>query len=212
MKRFGKSMVAASALCLSAGCIHLATNDPWMSGDVIGVKKAAPEPDLAAAWRGEADPWKGAEKSPGTVIGGDSAFDRGGGAAAVRSASSLDRGDRGGRGAPGVERELGDLTARVDRLERLVEPGAVAGAPRASGPRLPSAQAVAIYKVDPSGQTAWIAAGTRNGIQEGQTLQVMRGGKAVAQARVARVWPDASELTVLWANDKLRRGDSVVPR
>ncbi|MHC5057059.1 MAG: hypothetical protein ACYTKD_20470 [Planctomycetota bacterium] len=206
MKRFGKGILAVSALCLSAGCIHLASSDPWMSGDVIGVKKAAPEPDLTATWRGEADPWKGVEKPPGAVIGGDSAFDKGKGAAAARSAASVSR------GSPGVEREVRALAARVDRLERLVGTGAPAPAPRASAPALPSARAVEIYKVDPTGQTAWIAAGTRQGIQDGQTLQVMRGGKAVAQARVARIWPDASELTVLWANGKLQRGDSVTPR
>ncbi|MHC4252789.1 MAG: hypothetical protein ACYS9X_27030 [Planctomycetota bacterium] len=204
MKTFGKSMFAVSALCLSAGCIHLASSDPWMSGDVIGVKKAAPETDLAATWRGETDPWKDTGKAPGAVIGGDSAFDKGKGAAAVKSATST------GGGSSGVEREVRALAARVDRLERLV--GTSAPAPRASAPARASVQAVEVYKVDPTGQTAWIAAGTRQGIKEGQTLQVMRGGKAVAQARVARIWPDASELTVLWANGKLQRGDSVTPR
>jgi hypothetical protein len=183
-------------------------NDTWGSGQVIGVTRPAPAPapDATAVWQGKGDPWKDAAKPSGAVIGGDSAFEKGRGASAA---------GRSSRGAAGVERELRDLDARVDRLERLVAAGGVgtsARPARASAPARAPGRPVEIYKVDRTGQIAWIAAGTRRGIKEGQTLQVMRGGRAVAQARVARVWPDQSELTVLWASGKLQRGDSAVPR
>ena len=212
MSRWGmmKSIFALAALVVPIGCIHLLARDPWMSGDVIGVKQTAPKTELGAAWRGEADPWKGTEKVPGAVIGGDSALDGGKGAAAAADAASSDRGDHG---APSVEGRLVALAARVDRLERLVESGAAGGAPRASAPpSKPPARPIDIYKVDPSGQTAWISAGTEKGIEKGQTLDVKRGGKTVAVARVTRVWPDTSELAILWAAGKLQRGDTVVPR
>ncbi len=199
-----KSILAIAALVVPAGCIHLAGPDPWKSRDVISQPKPAARSDLAAEWRGEADPWKDAEKSPGAVIGGDSAFEKGRGA----GAAPLDV--RGG--TSDVERELSALSSRVDRLERRAEPGASARTPRASAPAMPPERPVEIYKVDPSGQTAWIAAGSQRGMKKGQTLDVMRGGKAVAVARVVRVWPDTSELAILWANGKLQRGDSVVPR
>ncbi len=206
--RVAAGALGALALGLSTGCIHLVRNDTWGSGEVIGVTKPAPDPAPSAAtvWQGKGDPWKDPAKPAGAVIGGDSAFEKGRGESVAGGSS---------RGTAGLEHELRDLDARVDRLERLVASGGVgtsASPARASAPARAPGRPVEIYKVDPTGQTAWIAAGTRRGMKEGQTLQVMRGGKAVAQARVARVWPDQSELTVLWANGKLQRGDSVVPR
>jgi hypothetical protein len=204
-----KSLFALAALVVPIGCIHLLARDPWMSGHVIGVKQTAPKTELDAAWRGEADPWKGTEKIPDAVIGGESALDGGKGAAAAADAALSDRGNRS---AASVEGQLVALAARVDRLERLVDSGAASAAPRAAAPSKPPARPIDIYKVDPSGQTAWISAGTQNGIKKGQTLDVKRGGKSVAVARVVRVWPDSSELAILWASGKLQRGDTVVPR
>jgi len=211
MRRWGtgKGILAIAGLVVSAGCIHLVKNDPWMTRDVIGVKRAAPKPDLAAAWRGESDPWKDVEKSPGSVIGGDSALDGAGAAEAVAGAITS---DRGGPGASGLEGELRALAARVDRLERRVGTGVAAQGRPAPRTAAPPKRAVDIYKIDPTGQTVWIGAGTRAGMEKGRTLDIVRGGKAIGVARVMRVWADRSELAVLWASGKLKTGDTVVPR
>jgi len=203
-----KGIFAIAGLVVSAGCIHIVKNDPWTSGHVIGVKKTAPEPDLAAAWRGEADPWKDAERGPGNVIGGDSALDGAGPGNTVAGATPS---DRGGPGASGLEGELRALAARVDRLERRAGIDVAAQGrpvPPAAAPKRP----VDIYKIDPTGQTVWISAGSQRGMEKGQTLDIVRGGKAIGVARVVRVWADRSELAVLWASGKLKRGDTVVPR
>jgi len=211
MRRWGtaKGIFAIAGLVVSAGCIHIVKNDPWTSGHVIGVKKTAPEPDLAAAWRGEADPWKDAERAPGNVIGGDSALD---GAGAAEAVAGPVPSDRVGPGASGLEGELRALAARVDRLERRVGTGVAAQGRPAPRTAAPPKRAVDIYKIDPTGQTVWIGAGSRSGMEKGRTLDILRGGKAIGVARVVRVWADRSELAVLWASGELKSGDTVVPR
>jgi len=211
MTRWGtaKGILAIAGLVLFAGCVHIVKNDPWMSGDVIGVKKTAPEPDLAVAWRGEADPWKDAEGSPANVIGGESALDGPGAARGIAGAVSSDPRPSN---ASGLEGELRALAARVDRLERRAGTGVAVEARSAPRAAAPSKRPVDIYKVDPAGQTVWITAGTRTGIEKGRTLDILRGGKAIGVARVVRVWSDRSELAVLWASGKLMRGDTAVPR
>lgn len=206
--RMKTSVFALAALVVPMGCIYLAGRDPWISDDVIGIRKTASGPDLAAAWQGKGDPWKDAEKIPGTVIGGDSVLAGDKRAATVANAASANRVDLGPQS---VERKLNALAARIDRLERIARSdGSVQSVP--SSPARPPAPPVEIYKVDPSGQIAWVSAGTQKGMKKGQTLDIMRAGKAVGVARITRVWPDTSELAVLWATGALQRGDTVVRR
>ena len=197
-----KRILAVSVAALAAGCIQLADEDRWGEQPVFTrAKPAAPRQDVRAAWRGEADPWAETKRTPAdaNVIGGESAFvekgAKAGAPAAGRSSGSA------------LGREVAVLAARVERLERLV--GATGPAPAAAADAAPTA---AIYKVHPDGRTAWISAGSAKGVRKGQGFRVVRGGTVVAQVQVARVWPNVAELSVLWANGELKRGDGVVPK
>jgi hypothetical protein len=111
---------------------------------------------------------------------------------------------------PTTRRDLQHLSARVDRLERMVTTGAPAPhATVAPAPAAPlAAAALEIYQVSPDGRSAWVSKGSSKGMKQGQTFQVKRGNEVVGQVQVVRVWPEVSELSVLWSNGAVKRGDS----
>lgn len=196
----------ACAAVLAAGCFPIQQQDPWGQRGVVMGTEARREQDRAKAmWEGRGNPWADL-KSPSGVIGGDSSF-RGGSAARAPSRWSP---PPARETDTEVAREVQVLAARVDRLERLLTSGS---APKAAAPVAPVAKpALTIYKVHPDGRTAWVTAGSSSGVTQGQTFHVTRGGAAVAQVQVARVWPNVAELSVLVANGKLQRGDVVTPK
>jgi len=176
-----------------AGCVAMSDAPaPGEPAGVIGARTMQTEQQFQAMAR-QASGWGTQGAQAPAVIGAGS------GAGAVVSRSDASVGE--------LERELRVLSARVERLERNL--GASAGAQAPAAPAAGAAVA-SIYQVSPDGQTAWVSVGAQAGIKEGQSLQVKRGGTVVAQLQVARVWPQVSELSVLWANGTIQRGDQVV--
>jgi len=193
------------AVIVSAGCFRSGYYDPWAQRGITMRPEARRQQDQAKAmWEGKANPWADLKSTPTNVIGAESTFKGGAPARAQPRRNPPSQKISDGE----VTRELQVLAARVDRLERIVGSG---GATKATAPAQAQRPAMTVYKVHPDGQTAWVAAGSAAGINKGQTFQVTRGGTAVAQAQVARVWPNVAELSVLWANGKLQRGDVLAP-
>jgi hypothetical protein len=187
---------ALAALALAGGCFVVPQPASSTWGDpsgVIGGRTAEEEREFRAMSERGASGWG----ESGGVIGGRSAFEAG----SVKAAGSS-RAD-----VASLEQEVRVLSARVERLERLVGSGGSGTAVAAA----PAAASLTVYQVSPDGQTAWVSSGTTSGISQGQTFQVRRAGENVAQVQAARVWPKVTELSVLWANGPLKRGDSVVP-
>ena len=208
----------ASAVVLASGCMIIQTA-PWgRRGIVMNDAARSDQARAEAVWHGRADPWAEIGTVPSGAIGVESGFSGGvPGTQATRTLSATRRPPDGTLSGAELTREVEVLAARVERLERTVARGAegaganaTAGADTRAAAATPS-PARLIYKVHPDGQTAWVHAGSTSGLKPGQTFRVTRGGKAVAQVRVARIWPNVAELSVLWANGKLARGDSVVP-
>ena len=194
----------ACAVIVSAGCFRTGYYDPWAQRGITMRPEARREQGQAKAmWEGRGNPWADLKK-PTNVIGGESSFKGGAPARTHPRRNPPSQKISGGE----VARELDVLAARVDRLERIVGSG---GATKATAPAAAPRPAMTIYKVHPDGQTAWVTAGSSAGVNKGQTFQVTRGGTAVAQVQVARVWPNVAELSLLWANGKLQRGDVLEP-
>jgi hypothetical protein len=164
--------------------------------------------------------------APGGVIGAQSSFDTNGSIVGQSTPSGVTFGAPPAPtyGAPPVNaynatppsaqndyalsQEMQVLSARIERLERLMAPQAAA--PVAPMPTPVTQPTLSIYQVSPDGRIAWISSGTSSGIRQGQTFQIVRGSNAIGQAQVTRVWPGVSELSVLWSNGALQRGDGAV--
>jgi hypothetical protein len=179
--------------------------DPWERRGVTMKPEARREQQKAKdAWEGKGDPWSDLKEKPTNVVGGESRFKN------ETPGRAQPRRNPPPQKIPDAEvmRELQVLAARVDRLERMMLSNA---ATKAATPAPAPRSVMTIYKVHPDGQTAWVASGSTAGINKGQTFQVTRGGTAVAQVQVSRLWPPVSELSLLWANGKLQRGDVLAP-
>lgn len=191
MRNFG-----LCAAFLLAGCfVSPDAPAPGEPAGVIGARTMQTEQQFQAMAR-QAQSW-GKEVQAPAVIGGTSTFERG--AAASRGTSDTSLAE--------LAREVRVLSARVERLERNMA-GSAAQAPAAA--IAGGAPVASIYQVSPDGQTAWVSVGSSSGIKEGQSFQVKRGATVVAQVQVVRVWPQVSELSVLWASGTIQRGDQLV--
>ena len=188
-------------LIVLTGCFrNLAAPAPGEPGNVYGVRTVGQEQEFQRLTR-EAANWNpnAAPQSRG-VIGAGSGFEqpRGRAYTAPRSTTVV-------AADAATRREVEVLAARVDRLERMVTTGGpAAAAPQAA----PAPAALEIYQVSPDGRTAWVAKGSSKGMKQGMEFQVKRGDAVVGQVQVVRVWPEVSELSVLWSNGAVKRGDS----